>query len=175
MYLYWFERIVRKYSGMYDWAIPFWDWANPAQRQLPPAFRTVGSALHDPSRNAAMNNGTGSVSTALGTAVTNAYLLLDYFTAQSAINGPHGGVHGAVSGNMCCVPTAAQDPIFWAHHANVDRQWNLWIAQGGGRSNPRRQCGVAERDLHFLRRMLPAGENDQLPGPARGQAAQLRL
>jgi len=136
MYLYWFERIVRKYSGMYDWAIPYWDWANPAQRQLPPAFRTVGSPLHDPSRNAAMNNGTGSISTSLGTAVTNAYVFLDYFNAQSGMNGPHGSVHGAVSGNMCCVISAAQDPIFWAHHSNVDRQWNLWIAQGGGRSNP---------------------------------------
>ncbi|HVF61181.1 MAG TPA: tyrosinase family protein [Thermoanaerobaculia bacterium] len=136
MYLYWFERIVRKYSRMHDWALPYWDWANPAQRQLPPAFRVVGSALHDPSRNAAMNNGTGSISTSLGTAVTNANLLLDFYNAQSGINGPHGSVHGAVSGNMCCVSSAAQDPIFWAHHSNVDRQWNLWLAQGGGRSNP---------------------------------------
>jgi tyrosinase len=45
MYLYWFERIVRKYSGMYDWALPFWDWANPAKRQLPPAFRVVGPSF----------------------------------------------------------------------------------------------------------------------------------
>jgi tyrosinase len=136
MYLYWFERIVRKYSGMYDWAIPFWDWANPAQRQLPPAFRVVGSALHDASRNAALNDGSGSISTALGTAVSTANLLLDFYNAQSSINGPHGSVHGAVSGNMCCVATAAQDPIFWLHHSTVDRQWNLWLAQGGGRSNP---------------------------------------
>jgi Common central domain of tyrosinase/Polyphenol oxidase middle domain len=136
MYLYWFERIVRKHSGMYDWALPFWDWANPAQRQLPPAFRVVGSALHDPSRIAAMNDGTGSISLSLGTSVQNANLLLDFYNAQSAINGPHGAVHGAVSGNMCCVITAAQDPIFWLHHSTVDRQWNLWLAQGGGRSNP---------------------------------------
>ena len=136
MYLYWFERIVRKYSGMYDWAIPYWDWANPAQRQLPPAFRVVGSALHDASRTAAMNDGSGSISTSLGTAVSNANLLLDFYNAQSSINGPHGSVHGAVSGNMCCVITAAQDPIFWTHHSNVDRQWNLWLAQGGGRTNP---------------------------------------
>jgi tyrosinase len=136
MYLYWFERIVRKHSGMYDWALPYWDWANPAQRQLPPAFRVAGSALHDPSRNAAMNDGTGSISTALGTSVTTAFTNLDFFLAQSAINGPHGSVHGAVSGNMCCVSSAAQDPIFWLHHSNVDRQWNLWLAQGGGRTNP---------------------------------------
>jgi Common central domain of tyrosinase/Polyphenol oxidase middle domain len=136
MYLYWFERIVRKHCGMYDWALPFWDWANPAQRQLPPAFRVAGSALFDASRNAALNDGTGSVSTGFGTSVTNAFTLLDYFAAQSGINGPHGGIHGAISGNMCCVTSAAQDPIFWLHHSNVDRQWNLWLAQGGGRSNP---------------------------------------
>lgn len=140
MYLYWFERIVRKYSGMYDWALPFWDWANPLERQLPPAFRIAGSALYDASRDPAINDGTGTISTAFGTAVTNAYTLLDFFNAQSAINGPHGGVHGAVGGfnggNMCCVVTAAQDPIFWLHHSNVDRQWNVWLAQGGGRSSP---------------------------------------
>jgi tyrosinase len=37
---------------------------------------------------------------------------------------------------MGSVPTAAQDPIFYVHHSNVDRQWNLWLAQGGGRSDP---------------------------------------
>ena len=61
---------------------------------------------------------------------------LNYFNAQSGVSGPHGSVHGAVSGNMCCVLTAAQDPIFWVHHAQVDRLWNLWLAQGGGRSSP---------------------------------------
>ncbi|MBC8026050.1 MAG: tyrosinase family protein [Steroidobacteraceae bacterium] len=136
MYLYWFERIVRKHSGMYDWALPYWDWANPAQRQLPPAFRVVGSALYDASRIATMNDGTGMISTGLGTSVTMAYTHLNFFTAQSGINGPHGSVHGAISGNMCCFQSAAQDPIFWTHHSNVDRQWNLWLAQGGGRTNP---------------------------------------
>lgn len=150
MYLYWFERIVRKYSRMYDWAIPFWDWANPAQRQLPPAFRVVGSALYDSTRNAAMNDGTGSMSASLGTSVSNAFLLLDFFNAQSGVNGPHGSVHGAVSGNMCCVISAAQDPIFWLHHSTVDRQWNLWLAQGGGRSNPLADADWRNRQFTFF-------------------------
>lgn len=135
MYLYWFERIVRKYSGMYDWALPYWDWANPAERALPAPFRNSSSLLFDASRNASINGG-GLLSTSLGTSVTNAMTLLDYFSTQSSVNGPHGSVHGAVSGNMCCVPSAAQDPIFWVHHAQVDRLWNLWLAQGGGRSSP---------------------------------------
>ena len=36
---------------MYDWALPYWDWGNPTQRQLPQASRVVGSALLDASRN----------------------------------------------------------------------------------------------------------------------------
>jgi tyrosinase len=32
--------------------------------------------------------------------------------------------------------TAAQDPIFWLHHANIDRLWNHWLQQGKGRADP---------------------------------------
>ena len=76
---------------------------------------------------------------------------------------------------MCCVPTAAQDPIFWAHHANVDRQWNLWIAQGGGRSNPVGNADWRNATFTFFDECCQQVKNDQLRGSARGQAAQLRL
>jgi tyrosinase len=136
MYLYFFERIVRKHSGMYDWAIPYWDWGNPAERALPAPFRVATDAqLFDATRKPAVNGG-ALLSSNLGTSVNNAMTLLDYFNTQTAVDGPHGSVHGAVGGNMCCVVTAAQDPIFYVHHAHVDRLWNLWLAQGGGRSSP---------------------------------------
>ena len=135
MYLYFFERIVRKYSGMYDWAIPYWDWTNAGERSLPAPFRVSSSLLFDGTRNAGVNAG-DPLSSSLATSVTNAMTSLDYFNAQSGVNGPHGSVHIAVSGNMSGFATAAQDPIFWVHHAQVDRLWNLWLAQGGGRSSP---------------------------------------
>jgi hypothetical protein len=126
---------VRKYGAMYDWAIPYWDWGNPAERALPAPFRVATDAqLFDASRKPTVNGG-ALLSANLGTAVTNAMTLLDYFNTQSAVDGPHGSVHGAVGGNMCCVVTAAQDPIFYLHHSHVDRLWNLWLAQGG-RSSP---------------------------------------
>jgi polyphenol oxidase len=60
--------------------------------------------------------------------------------------GPHGVVHLWVGDplmrdpvgtpDMGVLATAAQDPIFFAHHANIDRLWVRWLAQGGGRANP---------------------------------------
>jgi tyrosinase len=42
---------------------------------------------------------------------------------------PHGTVHnqvGGASGLMSAFNTAALDPIFWLHHANIDRLWEQW-------------------------------------------------
>ncbi len=38
----------------------------------------------------------------------------------------HNDVHGWVGGSMSVVPTSAFDPIFWSHHAMIDRIWYLW-------------------------------------------------
>lgn len=37
-----------------------------------------------------------------------------------------GGIIDNTSGAMASVPTAAFDPIFWVHHANIDRIWSEW-------------------------------------------------
>jgi tyrosinase len=31
---------------------------------------------------------------------------------------------------MGSVPTSARDPIFWLHHANIDRLWTAWMKSG---------------------------------------------
>lgn len=38
---------------------------------------------------------------------------------------------GAGGGNMGKTSTAAQDPVFWLHHANVDRLWTRWLDDRG--------------------------------------------
>jgi tyrosinase len=43
---------------------------------------------------------------------------------------PHGAVHGAVGGFMGDPDTAGLDPIFWLHHANIDRLWDVWLKDG---------------------------------------------
>ncbi|WP_143695333.1 tyrosinase family protein [Williamsia sp. 1135] len=52
---------------------------------------------------------------------------------------PHGTVHGAVggvNGKMMDFDRAAGDPIFWLHHSNIDRLWEVWRANtGAGRDS----------------------------------------
>ncbi len=46
--------------------------------------------------------------------------------------GPHDNVHGSVGGSMSRFMSPT-DPVFWAHHAMIDRLWRLWqLAHPGG-------------------------------------------
>ncbi|KAK7331904.1 hypothetical protein VNO80_28647 [Phaseolus coccineus] len=57
-------------------------------------------------------------------------------------NIPHGPVHVWTGDNtqpntenMGSLYSAARDPIFYSHHANVDRMWSIWKTLGGKRSD----------------------------------------
>jgi hypothetical protein len=59
---------------------------------------------------------------------------------------PHNVVHvlvggqnvsGQCNGSWMTDPLcSARDPIFFLHHANIDRLWKRWLDQGGGRQDP---------------------------------------
>ena len=57
-------------------------------------------------------------------------------------NGPHGEIHmevGVVNGvreAMARITVSPADPLFWLHHAQVDRLWAQWQAAHAGK-NPR--------------------------------------
>ncbi|WP_047236859.1 tyrosinase family protein [Chromobacterium subtsugae] len=62
-------------------------------------------------------------------------------------NKPHNGVHNAIGGTnpannhiaglMSSPITAALDPVFWIHHANIDRLWQVWLdMKDRGHHNP---------------------------------------
>jgi tyrosinase len=136
MYLYWFERICRRMACDDCFALPYWDYNSASQRQLPPMFRDTSSSLFISQRNSAMNSGAGSLP-AWAVDYSAGLAQVNFNTASSSLEGtPHGIVHVLVGGWMGSVPTAAQDPIFYLHHCNLDRLWDLWLAQGGGRIDP---------------------------------------
>ncbi len=45
-----------------------------------------------------------------------------------ALEGIHNSGHVWVGGSMQSVPTAPADPVFWMHHAEIDRIWAEWQA-----------------------------------------------
>lgn len=140
MYICFFERILRKASGMPSLGLPYWNYsdsADPNARFLPAAFRDTTSTLFTSNRNSGINAGTSQLA---ASAVSLASVLpgpLGFYPLTGNVNStPHGNVHIGVGGGMAGFNTAGLDPIFWLHHCNIDRLWNRWLAGGGGRSNP---------------------------------------
>src|ERR1022692_248832 len=153
MYLYWFERIIRKMSKEETWKLPYWNWTAPGERQLPAMFRDKSSELYTPFREPAMNDGTGSLPES-DVDYSASFAEANFTVASSTIEGtPHDAVHvdvGGATGWMGSVPTAAQDPIFYLHHSNMDRLWNLWLVKGGGRTDPLNDDSWKKRQFTFF-------------------------
>ncbi|MDQ4028325.1 MAG: tyrosinase family protein [Actinomycetota bacterium] len=75
---------------------------------------------------------------------------------------PHNDVHQEVGGDMAGFHTAGLDPVFWMHHANIDRLWVVWIGQEGRVDpDPNGTWGTTISNFHD-----PAGE--EVSGSASG-------
>jgi tyrosinase len=140
-YLYTFELALR--DQIEDAALAWWDWASPRSHAsgIPQAFAT---AEVDGQQNplfkarvqpAAQQNGRPSETyraprdpRGLPTAERIREILslrsFGDFTAQ--LEDVHNRVHGWIGGTMGIIAWAAYDPIFWAHHTNIDRLWRVW-------------------------------------------------
>ena len=148
MYLYWFERIARAASGNPNFALPYWDYSVAGNRIVPEAFRNPASPLYVANRNAEVNAGTPPSANPASFSATTALSRTSFYSTDGTSFGggdtragslettPHNFIHTWVGGDMARVPTAALDPLFWVHHANIDRLWEVWLRQGGGRANP---------------------------------------
>jgi Common central domain of tyrosinase len=156
-YVYFFERIVRAEvvanGGPPTWALPYWNYdGGSGHNALPSAFRGptapdgTPNSLFVTDRNPGINAGAG-----IPSAITSASFALGrpFFTGASEFGGgvgsaldqfwtqtgrleqtPHNDIHVTIGGLMGDPDTAAEDPIFWLHHANIDRLWWFWERQG---------------------------------------------
>jgi len=123
-YLFFFEALIRELTQQAAFALPYWDWY--AAKTIPPAFAGDQNPLNwDPRRY--------SNRTLLRSALTKK----TYDEFSGALEGnPHGSVHVMVGGDMAAVVTSARDPVFWAHHGNIDRLWSVWLAADSNNKNP---------------------------------------
>jgi hypothetical protein len=175
MYIYFFERIVRKASGDPTFALPYWSFEDPLQASLPACFlpdadelrakppvppRMRRNSLARAKRLAFIDSrllGLGSVAREVAsTLALDRFSTTEALDAQQAFGGvasadplksvanggieasPHNLVHMTIglSGDMGSPKTAARDPIFWLHHANIDRMWVRWTDAARGRFAP---------------------------------------
>ena len=65
-----------------------------------------------------------------------------------AIEKPHNGLHVWVGGFMVTLRSSF-DPIFWCHHANVDRQWWIWQRKYGNATVTKDQRNFGCCPFHF--------------------------
>lgn len=120
--------------------IPYW---NSSEEQAFPSWLaaftptvTLSSGPHTVNRNI------GAFATLPNTAAVAAAIANTTFNAFSAaLEGIHNSGHVWVGGSMLSIPTAPCDPVFWMHHAEIDRIWAVWQAANPGLHPP--LAGVA--------------------------------
>ena len=144
-YLMAFENALRLLGCQVT--LPYWDWSSgpttgvPAACRLPTYVNRLGTTVANPLFSGPRAGGGQTArrpdidTTAYDDLATSAQAAMTagtFASFQSQISGVHGSVHGRTGGDMGSVPTAAYDPIFYLHHANVDRLWADWqIAHPG--------------------------------------------
>ena len=116
-YLFFFESLIRELTHEAGFALPYWDWY--ASTDIPSAFTAGG--------NNVLNWSPRDFSTK--TLLKSALRQHTFDRFSDLLEGnPHGTVHVMVSGDMGAIETSARDPVFWAHHGNIDRLWSVWLA-----------------------------------------------
>jgi tyrosinase len=135
-YLFRFEQQLRKIANNSSLTFPYWDYyTSPI---VPPEFTSdTASPLYVPNRNS--DNVTNALTLApFDPSVTNFQRGLTDAFEPSLETLPHNAVHNLIGGVLGQVTISPRDPIFWVHHANIDRLWAAWVKADHGRHMPSR-------------------------------------
>lgn len=163
-YLYYFEQyLLDVMPAGASVSLPWWDWSSQAgipqsYVDAPLADGTPNPLGHSPvsgipaaqftednvpkvDRTARAHGpvgpGHGSAGLPSAAEVSAVLRLQDFEDFTIQLEDLHNRVHVWVGGTMSEIPVAAFDPIFWAHHAMIDRLWALWQqARPGARAGP---------------------------------------
>lgn len=154
---------LKSLGGPVDWALPYWNYSDTKNQEatnIPDAF--LAQTLPDGSANPLHVAARFGTSVAPEDVELTDRIADNDFTGTDrgpsigvggprTIFSPHGQqeglveaaphdlVHGDVGGRgglMSNTTTAALDPIFWLHHANIDRLWEVWLTRDPQNKNP---------------------------------------
>ncbi|MGU3310621.1 tyrosinase family protein [Acinetobacter sp. M5A5_2a] len=135
--LYFYERTVRKYVGQ-NYSLPYWDYyeekaANGQGLALPQLVRgKQAGTLYDQFRTPGLNTNISAIDPDNASAAQAFKSDNFQWFSKQLQSQPHGIMHCAVGKNcvlpdMGFVPIAGLDPVFYMHHANIDRLWQCWL------------------------------------------------
>jgi tyrosinase len=133
-FLAWHRRFLRTFERRLQQAhagvtIPYWDWTR--DRKIPHAL--TEPALLD-SWSVARGDFDAAMLPTKGL-VNQVLQLTPYKPFQRHLEAIHGPVHDAVGGDMATAHSPS-DPLFWLHHANIDRLWAKWETTAKATSPP---------------------------------------
>jgi len=112
-----------------DVTIPYWDWTKTAEEGIPPWLASFTPTVPMPNGQTIPVIRQPGSPAHLATLASNIPTIMNAGTFDGfwqPLEAVHGGVHVWVGGSMGIIPTAPADPIFWMHHANIDRLWSVW-------------------------------------------------
>lgn len=159
-YLYHFEEILKAAVGNSQLTLPYWDWEK--DRALPAQFwgdstnslynntRFVTPQDTLPDEDVDASDPLDAIDFAAFGGELDRSGLLEV--------GAHAAVHNWVGGDMRRFSTAGRDPIFWLHHANLDRLWDVWLKSSATHANPDDQQWL-DRRFTFTN---PSGQNVEI-------------
>ncbi|WP_207907195.1 tyrosinase family protein [Paucimonas lemoignei] len=127
-YLYYFEQQLRIVSGNNNLVLPYWDYyRNP---RIPAEFTDParGNPLYVARVNTNVYN--ALTLTPFGSNVWNFQRGTANAFETFLEDAPHNPVHNIIGGVMQTMQSP-QDPIFYLHHANIDRLWHAWALPDG--------------------------------------------
>lgn len=137
VFLHLFEEALHNYHP--DVCVPYWDWTQPEQQHFPAWLAGVLPTVHTPTRTINViraPHADGALAT-IAAGVSTALAKTSYDQFSAPINGIHGSVHIWVGGTMSDAAVSPADPVFWLHHANLDRLWWQWYnSPQGNHQNP---------------------------------------
>ncbi len=175
--LYQFEGVIREVLHDETFTLPYWNpvTGNDADLVLPAVFRAPGTTLYNGTRWPWVNGGERIdilYRDWLSLDALNEDFYIDSPTGSHGFNprldtNPHFLTHLAVGGDMADFATVGGDPLFYLHHANLDRIWESWNRLG--HTNP--------TDPKYLNRTFAYGDRSgkrvDLPVSAADRVAQL--
>ncbi len=115
--------------------VPYWDWTT--LRKVPTWLSVFKPKVFVPGQRTIMvtRKPRGAAALPTKTDVDGILTSADYTSFTDRLEmGPHNAVHLWVNGTMSRIPTAPADPLFWLHHAQMDRLWNIWQMSNPGQN-----------------------------------------